>query len=129
MAPPWTGRGAKGRAVAPPWVAEVQRAAQGRPGAGDQAVVRSSPELQHRVQHGALPARGGSSSCPELPPSPSQLGSSQDPGGSIPAVPWMEQEQDVSSSTEPVLLTRGFQHLELLGMSRSWAGRCGAALA
>lgn len=110
---------------------EGQRAAQGSPWSQEWGWGQAwpLPELQHWVQHEALPGRTGSSSCPELPPSHSQPGSSQIPVGALPALPWMELEQNLSSSTEPVLLDQGFQHLELLGMSRSWTWRCGASLA
>lgn len=93
---------------------------------------------QHRAVH-ALPGLGiglaqtrgtPSQALSSLPvPVTPNLGTLRIPVGAFPALPWMEFEQNLSSSTEPILLNGGFQHLELLGMSRSWAWRCGASLA
>lgn len=115
---------------------EVQRAAQGRPcpawgwesGWGQAqplpALSSSAGSNTGHSQPGVAPAAALSSF-----PVPPSLGALRIPVGAFPALPWMEQEQNLSSSTEPALLTQRFQHLELLGMSRSWTGTRGAPLA
>lgn len=78
-----------------------------------------------RSQPGVGPA-AAQSSLP-IPVTPS-LGALRIPVGAFPALAWMDLDQNLSSSIEPILLNQGFQHLELLGLSRSWTWRCGASL-
>lgn len=105
---------------------EVQRAAQGSPCGWSRPLSSSTGSNTGQSQPGLGPAVA-LSSLP-IPVTPS-LGALRIPVGAFPALPWLEFEQNLSSSTEPILLNQGFQHLQLLGMSRSWTRRCGASLA
>lgn len=122
MAPPWEGRGAKG--------STGQSMPCLEPGMGwgqAQPLLALSSSTGSNTGH-SQPGLDPAAALSPLPVTPS-LGALRIPVGAFPALPWMELEQNLSSCTEPILLNQGFQHLELLGTSRSWTWRCGASLA